>query len=193
MLAAQIRSNEFLRKLNEGFFRPRGLYCLVMSFDNTQETPLADEVLLHNASEASVAKTGVKKLTNKVRTHDGLSGPVDFPDAAPLIFPELDWLAKNGSDDQKNKISGYLKFRKFVADYYDRRAQAEYVSRYLPPAISADIVYSGIQTSDESAISYTFSGLCVKIRKSWRCHKPISAIPCNTWTGPLHPINVSRA
>ena len=136
-----------------------------MSFDNTQETSLTHEDLLHNASEASEAKTGVKKLANKVRTHDGLSGPVDFPDAAPLVFPELDWLAKNGSDDQKKKISGHLKFRKFVADYYDRRAQAEYVSRDLPRAISADINYSGIQKSDNSAISYTFSGLCVKIRQ----------------------------
>lgn len=140
-----------------------------MAFDNTYETSLTEGDLLHNAKESSTSKTGVKKLKNKIRTHNGFSGPVDFPDAAPLVFPELDWLEKNGTDDQKKKISGNLKFRKFVADYYDRRAQAEYVSQCFPNAISADVNYLGLQEPNKPAIDNTLSRFCVKIRQSRRC------------------------
>jgi hypothetical protein len=116
-----------LKKLNQGFFRPRGLYCLVMSFDNTHESALTEDELVQNANLASTSKTGLKKYTDKIRSNDGLSGPNQFPDTAPLVFPELNWLADNGNADQKKKLGGYMRFRKFVADYYDRRAQAEYV------------------------------------------------------------------
>ncbi|KAF2874580.1 hypothetical protein BDV95DRAFT_488476 [Massariosphaeria phaeospora] len=125
-LKGRSQSNDFLKKLNEGFFRPRGLYCLVMSFDNTHETAFTEDDLVQNANSASTTKTGLKKYASKFRASDGQSGPVEFPDAAPLIFPELDWLAEDESADQKKKLGGSLKFRKFVADYYDRRAQADY-------------------------------------------------------------------
>jgi hypothetical protein len=98
-----------------------------MSFDNTHKNALTEEALLQNANLASTSKTGLKKYTSKIRANDGLSGPVEFPNTAPLVFPELDWLVDNGNADQKKKLGGYMKFSKFVADYYDRRAQAEYV------------------------------------------------------------------
>ncbi|KAF2819714.1 hypothetical protein CC86DRAFT_126834 [Ophiobolus disseminans] len=125
-LKGRIQSNNFLKQLNEGFFRPRGLYCLVMSFDNTHKTTLTEEDLVQNANLVSTTKTGLKKYTNKIRASDGLSGPVDFPNAAPLVSPGLDWLAENGNADQKKKLQGSTKFCKIVADYYDRRAQADY-------------------------------------------------------------------
>lgn len=132
MLIASTRSNEFLRKLNEGLFRPRGLYCLVMSFDNTHESAITEQSLLGKATEASTPKTGLGKYTNRVRGHDGTSGPVEFPDTAPLVFPELDCLIEHGDAEQTQKLGKNMKFRKSVADYYDRRAQADYVSKPLP-------------------------------------------------------------
>lgn len=102
-----------------------------MSFDNTHETALTEKELNNNISKASTEASGVKKITEKLRTHDEPSGPVEFPKAVPLIFPELDWIAANGNPEQTKKIGKYVKFRKQVADYYDRRAQAEYV-RFIP-------------------------------------------------------------
>lgn len=46
-----------------------------------------------------------------------------MPEAAPLIFPALERLAEDDSAEGKKKKSSSTKF---VADYYDRRAQAKY-------------------------------------------------------------------
>lgn len=78
--------------------------------------------------KASKESHGPKMMTENLRLHDGFSGPLAFPEAAPLVFPELDWIANHGTQEQIKKIGKYLRFRKFAADYYDRRAQAEYVS-----------------------------------------------------------------
>ncbi|KAF1974683.1 hypothetical protein BU23DRAFT_579478 [Bimuria novae-zelandiae CBS 107.79] len=137
-----------LEEAEDGFFRPRGLYCLVMSFDNTHESALTEDDLIHNAHQASIDKSGLKKYTSKLRSNDGVSEPVAFLEAAPLVFPELDWLAENGSVEQRKKLGGYVKFRKFVADYFDRRAEADYVpaaptrgfaSRYGDPSDATNL------------------------------------------------------
>lgn len=126
MMMLMDRANAFLQKLNEGFFQPRGLYCLVLSFDNTHEEAMTEEVLAEKIATSSDPKSGVRKYTDKLRTNSGKTGPSEFPESAPLVFPVLDWMKEN--PEQAEKQGRYLKFRKFVADYYDRRAQVEYVS-----------------------------------------------------------------
>ena len=53
-------------------------------------------------------------------------GEIEMPESAPLIFPALDQAAVN---PDANKLK---KSQKFVPDYFDRRAQATYVSSILP-------------------------------------------------------------
>ncbi|KAL4972052.1 hypothetical protein BDW66DRAFT_155091 [Aspergillus desertorum] len=126
-MRGRVQANAFLRKLNESFFQPRGLYCLVLSFDNTHEEAMTEELLAERIVTSSGSKTGVRKYTDKLRTNSGTTGPSEFPESAPLVFPVLDWMRDNL--EQVGKQGRYLKFRKFVADYYDRRAQVEYAAR----------------------------------------------------------------
>nr|QJD20771.1 hypothetical protein [Aspergillus versicolor] len=127
-MRGRVQANAFLQKLNEGFFQPRGLYCLVLSFDNTHEQAMTEEALAEKiASSDPKSKSGVRKYTDKLRTNSGTTGPSEFPESAPLVFPVLDWMKEN--PEQAEKQGRYLKFRKFVADYYDRRAQVEYAAR----------------------------------------------------------------
>ncbi|KAL4910010.1 hypothetical protein BDW74DRAFT_165272 [Aspergillus multicolor] len=128
-MRGRVQANAFLQKLNGGFFQPRGLYCLVLSFDNTHEEAMTEESLATAIATSTDPKTGVRKYTGKLRSHSGTTGPSEFPVSAPLVFPALDWLADNANAEQAEKLGGYKKFRKFVADYYDRRAQAEYAAR----------------------------------------------------------------
>ena len=123
------RTNGFLHKTNEEFFRPRGLYCLVMTW-NPESTHRVEQVnVTANIATHSTPSASLAGVQRKFRGSDGNThGEWEFPEVAPLVFPALDQLASQTSEDgtkQKKKMAkGYA----FVADYWDKRATAEYVS-----------------------------------------------------------------
>lgn len=59
-----------------------------------------------------------------------------MPEAAPLVFPDLDSLADGTSKEETKKSDKIKSSKAFVADYMDRRAQAQYASQN--PGISAE-------------------------------------------------------
>ncbi|KAK9244406.1 hypothetical protein V1506DRAFT_541680 [Lipomyces tetrasporus] len=62
-------------------------------------------------------------------------GEVELPESAPLIFPALDSLASdNGQGHNKLKRS-----QKFIADYFDRRAQATYAAQIPGSSLAVPI------------------------------------------------------
>ena len=68
------------------------------------------------------------KQLNSMRGSSGKTyGELEMPQAAPLVFPELDAVAAANEADGKKKSS--LKEKgAFIATYMDKRAQASYVS-----------------------------------------------------------------
>lgn len=120
------RTNRFLDTMNDGFFRPRGLFCLVMTW-NPESNEKYTEVDLNNTLASKMSSSS---LTNKFRSSDGMTaGDLDFLEAAPLIFPGLDDLADNESGkDTAKKVGKLGNSKQFIEDYLDRRAQANYVS-----------------------------------------------------------------
>lgn len=123
------RSNNFFDKINEQFFRPRGLYCLVMTWK--PESPSAIERFDLNSAISTAIDGGgpgiLKMMKHTFKSSDGMTyGGLPFPESAPLIFPDLDELAAQGGDlDAKLKKSN--SHREFVGDYWDRRSQAKFV------------------------------------------------------------------
>lgn len=65
-------------------------------------------------------------LKNLRKSSGQTHGEIEMPEAAPLVFPALDQLAATTGDEEQ-KQNALKKSKKFVADYFDRRAQAEYV------------------------------------------------------------------
>ena len=63
-----------------------------MSFDNTHEYALTEDSLVSKISSTMEPKSGMRKYADKFRLSSGTSGPMEFPEAAPLVFPVLDWL-----------------------------------------------------------------------------------------------------
>ena len=53
-------------------------------------------------------------------------GEIEMAEAAPLIFPDLDRV--DNIDENGKPKSGFKKTGEFLANYYDKRAQAKYVS-----------------------------------------------------------------
>ena len=123
------RTSDFLRKINEEFFRPRGLYCLVMTW-NPDSTQRVEQVnLTATIASRSNPTTSLGSLQNKYKSSDGNTyGEWEFPEVAPLVFPALDQLAAQTSEDGVKKKTKMVKGLTFVANYWDKRATAEYVS-----------------------------------------------------------------
>lgn len=129
ILQSRHRTNTFLDEINHHFFRPRGLFAMLMSYKPSR----------HNWSSAptdisqSIAKyadpEGLShKFTNNMKFSAGKShGEMELPEAAPLIFPTLDAAVDDSNPEHAaKKQNAFKKSGKFVSEYMDRRAQADY-------------------------------------------------------------------
>ncbi|KAL2012543.1 hypothetical protein VTN00DRAFT_68 [Thermoascus crustaceus] len=137
---SRIRTNTFLDKVNDGFFRPRGLYCLVMTW-NPESDEMHTSVDLASAISASQldpAESGIRqKIRHNLRASSGDTyGDLEFPETAPLIFPGLDYLAAQTDEGAAETRSNLKKGREFVEDYLDRRAQAKFASKHPDNTLS---------------------------------------------------------
>lgn len=127
------RTHTFLDTINDQFFRPRGLFCLVMTWnpesDATETAVDLSSTISATIQQRSTPSSGMSKLKNNLKRSDGNTyGELDFPEVAPLIFPALDELQETTSEEATGKREKLKRTKKFVSEYWDRRAQAEYVS-----------------------------------------------------------------
>ncbi|KAK1074925.1 hypothetical protein LTR74_000769 [Friedmanniomyces endolithicus] len=139
------RTNHFLDKMNDELFKPKGLYAFVMKYKT-------DEDLTNQINSFSIRGEKVDMSTNQIiakytnatlsahdpNTHSmtdrmrdlrvasgNTQGSLRLPSAAPLIFPNIDnAVARYGAEETlKDKARDA---QLFLADYLDRRAQAQY-------------------------------------------------------------------
>ena len=103
---------------------------------NPESTQRVEQVnLTATIASRSNPATTIGNLQNKYKSSDGNTyGEWEFPEVAPLVFPALDRLAAQTSEDGVKKKTKMGKGFTFVANYWDKRATAEYVStRFAPP------------------------------------------------------------
>jgi hypothetical protein len=152
-LQTRHRSNTFLDTVNEKLFKPRGLFALVMAFDphgtrkiEERSISLAETISKFDRppldSEASsFSMESMKHSLKSIRVKSGTTnGEFEMPEAAALVFPTVDEalndlgtqaMAEEKKDEaMAAKIKSKFKNASaFVADYADRRAQADYAMR----------------------------------------------------------------
>ncbi|KAK3074442.1 hypothetical protein LTR53_003113 [Teratosphaeriaceae sp. CCFEE 6253] len=147
------RTNTFLNKMNEELFKPAGLYALIMKYKPDAEVRSQTGSVLNMMRGEKVDMSTNQIIAKYVRTlseqstasRDGepssrtmsdrmrdlrlasgkTRGSLLLPEAAPLIFPDIDAaIAKNGAEETfKDKAKDA---QAFLADYLDRRAQLQY-------------------------------------------------------------------
>ncbi|PYI09129.1 hypothetical protein BO78DRAFT_363218 [Aspergillus sclerotiicarbonarius CBS 121057] len=117
------RQNKALDKLNDEFFRPRGLYCLVMTWDPTSSsarTNLDVKTTIQNTMNSQ------GKMSHKLQSSNGVTNGMESMQTAELIFPGLDFLATATKDEEKGFKKKLGRGKDFIDDYNDRRAQAKF-------------------------------------------------------------------
>ena len=115
------QTNSYFDQMNETYFKPRGLFALIMTYkpDSQEEEQLVD-VRTHISSSVAGRdahqRSGFK--TSSGKTH----GEAQMPEAAALVFPKLD------KADDEQKMNAFKRASEFMSAYGDKRAQAEFVS-----------------------------------------------------------------
>jgi len=127
---SRTRANSFLDRMNNEFFKPRGLYCLIMTYKpESSDSHASIDISQAISSSINPASSGMKQAFKNLRVSSGKTyGELELPQAAPLIFPALDKLADSTTEEGVKKQTKMKSSQKFVADYFDRRAQAQYIS-----------------------------------------------------------------
>ncbi|KAF2166970.1 hypothetical protein M409DRAFT_23015 [Zasmidium cellare ATCC 36951] len=133
------RTNDFLEKMNEEFFKPAGLFAMIMTYKPdssisslSQNSSLVSMSTRYMNLKANDAMTELEdnsgnlgNLTRKLKISSGTTrGEVELPEFAPLIFPDVDAAVQRGEEETfKNNVKG---FRKFFAAYMDRQAHMNF-------------------------------------------------------------------
>lgn len=112
--------------MNKDFFMPRGLYCLIMTYDpksNATHTSINITQSVGASMKSSSSVLGNPYLTSN-RTHS-----IELPEAAPLVFPIME-----PGDPFFHPIRWT---QKILSNYFDRRAQLKYAKMNPPKALAA--------------------------------------------------------
>ena len=129
---SRYRRNTYLDQINETLFKPRGLYCMIMTFKPDAAAILptnissTDQAFAKVPADLSSSSTLTQNLAKLKLTSGATTGEVSLPESAPLIYPALETLAAQAPNGEK--ISSLKQSSAFMASYFDRRAQAIYTS-----------------------------------------------------------------
>lgn len=133
------KTNDLLDRLNTGFFKPRGLVALVLTWKPSQSDSVMAQFqfnnILQQATDSSSQPQPSKssKWKNRMKSSHGVTD-FEWPESAPLVFPQLDKLAEseNGADaaseSAKKKPNQFQRSMMFAAEYMDRRGQAKWAT-----------------------------------------------------------------
>lgn len=129
---SRTKTNAFLDKVNEEYFKPRGSIALFMTW-KPQDPSAVATVNFDLGTTIAKASSGSNKGTftsiQRRMKSSSAATSFEFPETAPLIFPALDRLASSASDDpvvETKKQNIVKRGGGFVGDYLDRRAVAQW-------------------------------------------------------------------
>lgn len=142
-MQSRYRRNTYLDQINETLFKPRGLYCMIMTFkpDNPHKPVLDLDVRSLQSSDQALLKatstpeSEIRGKLKQIRLTSGTTqGELSLPESAPLIYPAVDAAARTaieaeggaGATPTEKAQNAFKSAGAFMSTYLDRRAQAEY-------------------------------------------------------------------
>ena len=109
--------------MNEQFFKPKGLFCMIMTNKPQREAPAEPLDISQSIAKVTVpVETKMKRQLRDLRTSDGIiCGEVEVPAAAPLVFPELDAAVEGADGTKQNALK---RGGKAINNYIEKRSEA---------------------------------------------------------------------
>ncbi|KAL5119442.1 hypothetical protein ACEQ8H_002712 [Pleosporales sp. CAS-2024a] len=154
-LQGRYKANNFLDQMNKDFFMPLGLYAMVIICKDTaskdgevefgmesvnMETAkqISKWGLPKNEGDDHVDESTKTKMLRPIRLASGRTNADHMPlEIAPLIYPHLEDLVERPQVTRDESFKQRLMRNKgFVAEYFDRRARAEYAGNNPDSALT---------------------------------------------------------
>ncbi|KAK8119986.1 uncharacterized protein PG998_004612 [Apiospora kogelbergensis] len=132
-VTARKGQNAFLTKMNDELFRPRGLYCLIMSYDINSRANVTRPGQSNDPSQVIHKGMSSGSTSNGMRSNDGVLGAANFPATAQLVFPDPndrpvpDFDDDSSSDESRRQSqpqpgpSGGSKFSSLLASFAEKK------------------------------------------------------------------------
>lgn len=128
---SRTKTNGFLDKINEEYFKPKGLVALLMTW-KPQDPSVVTTVDFDMGSTIVKPSTGsggmFGKIQNRMKSSSAATS-FEFPETAPLIFPGLDELASPTPESPETEVKKQNAIKRsgsFLTEYFDRRAVAKW-------------------------------------------------------------------
>ncbi|RAK83609.1 hypothetical protein BO79DRAFT_260052 [Aspergillus costaricaensis CBS 115574] len=124
------RSGNFFDKINQDFFMPRGLFCLLMTYAPESKEAILDLDMNNTITSARTPEKGFHRVKQKYQTANATANST-FDQFSPLIFPDL----HNPDVDEATKKKYEVLLGKVhramegVEEYYDKRDQAKFIAK----------------------------------------------------------------
>ncbi|KAM0250868.1 hypothetical protein ACHAP5_002088 [Fusarium lateritium] len=119
------RSNKFLSEINEQYFYPKGLCCLIMTW--REDTGKPEDIVDLTSTVASSVGSYDSGISSKFKNSHGKTyGDFALPEAAPLVFPILDVLAATDNEESVGFKQSLGNKKTYIQEYYDKRSQAQF-------------------------------------------------------------------
>ena len=118
------KHNNLLDEMNDHYFKPRGLYAMIIRYKPNDLDELGGWVDVRINITESVTKrddpsrTGMDNILHG--SADTVGGDVQIPEFAPLIFPLFN------DKDEKQTQSAFKHFQAFRQEYADLAASAQF-------------------------------------------------------------------
>lgn len=141
------KTNAFLNHLNAEYFAPLGLVAVVLTWKPSDEEGSVvthaefNETLQRAAGQKEQAKTGkTSKWKSLMQSSHGSVG-FEWPESAPLVFPQLDKLAESkesvdAANEAAKKPNGFMRSMAFASEYMDKRGQAKWAAEHPESGLS---------------------------------------------------------
>ncbi|KAF3068462.1 hypothetical protein GL218_08251 [Daldinia childiae] len=121
--------NAFLLKMNDELFRPRGLYCFIMAY-----SPESNNTLIQQDLNAGTSNR--ENSHSEFRSNDGITGPIEFPASAELVFPDLEDTSSDEEGDESGTKSGFSNSFDGFNERKDLKAQRKYLRKNPTSALN---------------------------------------------------------
>ncbi|KAL6706361.1 hypothetical protein ACN47E_005467 [Coniothyrium glycines] len=154
-LQSRYKANAYLDQMNKDFFMPLGLYAMVLLCKDTPSKPGEIEFGMESVNTETVkqiTKWGLPKenkddpsnqsakikLLRPIRLTSGRTNADAMPlEVAPLIYPGLeDMIERPNVKRDENFKARLIRNKEFVAEYFDRRARADYAGNNPDSALT---------------------------------------------------------
>lgn len=132
---SRTKTNAFLDKTNEEYFKPRGLVALLMTWKPQDSSVVATvdfDMGTTMTSQSAVSKWMFGKVQGRMKSSSAATS-FEFPETAPLVFPALDELASTTPESpgaEEKKQNAIKRSGSFLTDYLDRRAVAKWAGNH---------------------------------------------------------------